>query len=137
MKSVLKLGCVLMALTVAVALAQPRKGRGTPRYDPSTEKTITGQIEDVQQTQRGRMMGTHILVKAETETVDVRLGPSNFIQNQGFTFAKGDTVEVVGSNMKVGGVEVLIAREVTKDGKKLTLRDSTGLPKWSRGGGRT
>ncbi|MBZ5610339.1 MAG: hypothetical protein LAP38_18915 [Acidobacteriia bacterium] len=137
MKSILKIGSVFMALTLAVAVAQPRRGQRTPVYDPSTEKTITGQIQDVQQTQRGRMQGTHLTVKTESETVDVRLGPSDFIQNQGFTFAKGDTVEIVGSIVKVAGADVMIAKEVTKDGKKLTLRDSAGRPMWARRGGRT
>jgi hypothetical protein len=64
----------------------------------------------------------------------VRLGPATYVQNQGFTFAKGDKVEIVGSKVTVGGVDVLIAREVTKDGKKLALRDTSGRPMWSRGG---
>lgn len=127
-----KLGNVLVgvcALTITVALAQPRPGGRA--YDPSKEVTISGTINDVQQVQRGQMTGTHIFVKTESETVDVRLGPSFFISNHGFSFAKGDQVEVVGAKATVGGVDVVIAREVTKDGKKLTLRDSTGRPLWA------
>jgi hypothetical protein len=135
MKSILKFGSIFLVFTLAIAVAQPRRGRAKPLYNPATEKTISGEVQDVQQTQRGRVPGLHLTVKTDSETVDVRLGPATFVQNQGFTFAKGDKVEIVGSKVTVGGAEVLIAREVTKDGKKLTLRDASGRPMWS--GGRT
>ena len=117
------------ALTIAVAFAQPRTDMR--HYDPSKEVTISGKVDDVQQAQQGRFPGTHLMVKTETETVDVRLGPSYFIENHGFSFAKGDQVEIVGARATVGGVEVVMAREVTKDGKKLTLRDTSGRPMWA------
>ena len=63
------------------------------------------------------------------------LGPSNFIADKGFSFAKGDEVEVTGSKVTVGGGESLIAREITKGGKTLVLGDKTGKPEWSRGMG--
>ena len=130
-----RIGTVLvgLALTATMALAQPRQKTRMPMYDVSKEATIAGTIDDVQQMQHGRMTGIHFLVKTEKETVDVHLGPSYFIENQGFHFAKGDQVEVLGSRVKMGGSEAFIAREVTKDGKTLTLRDSTGRPKWARG----
>ena len=137
MKSVLKFGSILLAFTLGIASAQPGPGRAKRLYDPATEKTVTGQIQDVQQTSKGRVPGTHLIVKTESETVDVRLGPSTFIESHGFRFAKGDTVEIVGSQVTVSGSEVLIAKEVTKDGKKLTLRDSTGRPLWAGPRGKT
>ena len=121
----------LCALTMTLALAQPRQG--SRLYDPSKEVTVSGTIEDVQQIPHGRMTGIHVLLKTASEKVDVRLGPSFFICNQGFSFAKGDEVEVLGAKAKVGGSDVVIAREVTKGGKKLTLRDASGRPLWARG----
>ncbi len=127
-----KIGKVLAwvsVLTMTAALAQPR--HRARLYDPAKEVTISGTIDEVSQIQHGRMTGMHVLVKTGTETIDVRLGPSFFISNQGFNFAKGDQVEVVGAKAKVGGADVLIAREVTKDAKKLTLRDANGRPLWA------
>jgi hypothetical protein len=49
-------------------------------------------------------------------------------------FAKGDQVEVIGSKVKGTDTEVVIAREVKKDGKVLTLRNAQGIPAWRRGG---
>jgi len=136
MNRMLKIGC-LLAAACALALAQPPEccmkhgGMKMAPYEVSTEATITGTVEDVLQPQRGRMMGTHLVVKTSAETIEVHVGPSNFVSGKGFTFAKGDSVQVVGSKVTIEGKEALIAREVTRDGKTLTLRDKTGRPLWA------
>ena len=100
-------------------------------YDPATEITLKGTIEVVTDNSRGRMMGTHLKVKAGEETREVMLGPSSFTAGKGFSFAKGDAIEVTGSKVTMGGTEYIIAREVVKDGKTLTLRDRSGTPQWA------
>jgi DNA/RNA endonuclease YhcR with UshA esterase domain len=117
------------AFSMTVALAQPR--RGPMHYDASKEITVSGTIDDVQEIQHNRMTGIHVLVKTENGTVDVHLGPAFFIKDQGFTFAKGDQVEIVGAKAKMAGADIVIAREVNKEGKQLTLRDASGRPKWA------
>ena len=125
--------CSAGALILPAAFAQPGKGAGkTARYyDPAAETTISGTILDVQQYQRGRVPGVHLVLKVESGTVDVRLGPSTYISNEGFVFAKGDTVQILGAKTRNGAQAAIIAREVTKDGKKLILRDTTGRPLWA------
>jgi hypothetical protein len=80
------------------------------------------------------MMGTHLTVKAGDETREIALGPSKFIAGKGFSFSKGDSVEVTGSKVTMGGTGYVIAREVIKDGKTLTLRDKSGTPQWAGSG---
>ena len=125
-------------LSVMLASAQGPNARKNMRmYNPATETTVKGTIEAVMQPTRGQMMGTHLTVKAGDETQEVMLGPSNFIASKDFSFAKGDSVEVTGSKVTMGGAEYVIAREVVKDGKTLTLRDKSGTPQWAgRGRGR-
>ncbi|MGP0075028.1 MAG: hypothetical protein ACLPWF_24215 [Bryobacteraceae bacterium] len=137
MNRMLRIGC-LLAATCALILAQPptgamKMGQGMKmtRYDISTETTITGTVQDVLQPHMGRMMGTHLIVKTATETIEVHVGPSNFVASEGFTFAKGESVQILGSRVTIDGKEALISREVTKDGKTLTLRDKTGRPLWA------
>jgi DNA/RNA endonuclease YhcR with UshA esterase domain len=120
----------LVSLTAA---AQGRRNRVT-RYDPATEITVTGTIEAVQQVSRsGAWGGTHLKLKTKDETLDVHLGPSKFVADKGFTFEKGDKVEVTGSKIKYDGKYALVARTVKKGDKTLTLRDASGVPLWSRG----
>jgi hypothetical protein len=124
-----------MLLTIALASSQtPQAGKAGRMYDPATETNFKGTIEAVTQGTRGQMMGTHLTVKAGEEKRDVRLGPAKFIKGKGFSFAKGDSIEVTGSKVTMGGGEYVIAREVVKDGKTLTLRDKSGVPEWAGSG---
>lgn len=51
----------------------------------------------------------------------------------GFSFRPGDEVEVLGSKVKLGNSEAVIAREIKKEDKRLMLRDAQGIPQWAGG----
>lgn len=121
-----------LLLSAVLASAQgPHAAKNMRMYDPATETTLKGTVDAVNQQARGQMMGTHLTIKTADETREVMLGPANFITGKGFAFAKGDAVEVTGSRITMGAMEFVIAREVVKDGKTLTLRDKTGTPQWA------
>jgi hypothetical protein len=105
------------------------------RYDTATETNFKGTVEEVKVYSRGGMGGggTHLIVKGDDQTLEIHLGPTDFLSKQGMSFAKGDQVTVTGSKVKLGDAEVILAREVKKGDKTLTLRDAQGLPAWSRG----
>jgi DNA/RNA endonuclease YhcR with UshA esterase domain len=127
---------LLVTASIAVAQSTPPNGtgRGMRNYDPATEVTVKGTVEDLTQTTGKRgWAGTHLTLKTDKGAYVVHVGPSSFIAGQGFTIDKGDTLEITGSKSTVNGKEVLLARTLTKDGKVLTLRDEKGIPKWSRG----
>ena len=132
---VLFMAVILAALaTAALAQGGPAAGRGTPTYNPKTEVRLTGSIEDVQQQPcMGGHTGTHIMLKTQSETDEVCVGPATYIQQKGFSFTKGDQVEVIGSNVKFDGKDVVVARQITKEKQVLTLRDAQGIPAWSGG----
>ena len=106
--------------------------RGSRNYNPATEITVKGTIENVMQSSgRHGWSGIHLSLKADQGICDVHVGPASFVSAQQFTFSKGDSIEVTGSKTKMNGKEVVIARQITKDGKVITLRDEQGFPKWS------
>jgi hypothetical protein len=128
----------ISALALLVALPAWTQGPGhhgrAHHYNPATEVRETGTIENVREVGGSRgWSGTHILLKTDKEDLDVHLGPTAFLVENGFTFAKGDHIEVLGSRVKVGATDALLAREVKKDAKTLVLRDANGIPKWSLG----
>jgi hypothetical protein len=105
-------------------------------YNPATETTVKGTVEEVKQIQGGPRSGqggTHLILKTDKETLEVHLGPTTFLEKQKFTFAKGDQIEVIGSRVKINGADALLAREVKKGDKTLTLRNAQGVPAWSGG----
>jgi hypothetical protein len=157
---------VVGALLLSAQGPEAGQHREMRMYDPSTETTFKGAVEEVTGATPGAMMdhgamgndpmkgdgatsngmmgkgmmggggmmGTHLVVKTGDENRTVMLGPPRFIANRGFAFVKGDTVEITGSKVKMGGSEHIVARQVVKDGKTLTLRDKTGTPEWAGGG---
>jgi DNA/RNA endonuclease YhcR with UshA esterase domain len=109
------------------------KGRMMMKYDPSTEVTVKGTVEEVQggsnpMSQGGMMgskkgmgrMGTHLVLKTQDGTLTVIVGPSRFIADKGFSFAKDDQIEVTGSKLKYQGKDEILAREIKK-GDKLVV----------------
>jgi DNA/RNA endonuclease YhcR with UshA esterase domain len=126
---------VTLLVAVSIAYAQGRRGqmRGMPRYNTATEVTLSGTITNVE-THMGRMgwNGTHLVVSFGAETLDVHVGPSNYLAQQGFSFAPGEQIQVTGSRIKFEGSDALIAREIKKGEQVLKLRNSQGIPAWSR-----
>jgi hypothetical protein len=102
-----------------------------PEYDPTAEVTFTGVVEDFHESQlRGDHPGLHLMVKTETESIEVHACPVRFLKELDFALDKGDTVKVIGS--RPGGTGVVIAREITKGQTSLILRDKAGAPVWVR-----
>jgi len=128
----LAVGTFLLSAVLASAQG-PNARMNMGMYNPATETTFKGSVEAVTQPGRGQMMGTHLAVMAGDETRDVMLGPSNFLSEKRFSFARGDSIEVTGSKVTMRGTAYVIAREIVKDGKTLTLRDKSGTPQWAGG----
>ncbi|HEX9185438.1 MAG TPA: hypothetical protein VGB87_00065 [Vicinamibacteria bacterium] len=101
-----------------------------PEYDPKAEVTLKGVVEDFHESKtRGDHPGLHLVVKTETETVEVHACPVRFMSELEFTIEKGDEITIVGS--RPGAGEVVVAREIAKGQTSLILRDKTGEPIWT------
>jgi len=126
-------------VTVAVALAAvaafakipklPQTGP-EPVYDPATAVEIWGVVVDVRRVPAKALEGVHLDVKTDGGVLDVYLGPSNFVEMFGVTFAKGDMVNVRGSQVRFQGADVVLAREIDRKLETLYLRDESGEPMW-------
>jgi|SRR5579871_2566646 len=126
---------LIMFIAMPLSFGQIRSSSsGIRNYDPKTETTVTGTVQQVKQIAgRHGWNGTHLALKTVSGTLDVHLGPEAYIASQGFSFAAGDKVEVLGSKVTLGGTEALIAREVKKGDKVLVLRNAAGVPQWAGG----
>ena len=130
------LGTVLVALSAVGLYAQSGKGLtpGSRMYDPNTETTFKAVVQEVKEVPGpGHGTGTHLTVKSGNDVYDVHVGPTWYLKQQKYTFATGDEVEVTGSKVKYQGADVIIARQIKKDGGVWTLRNARGIPLWSRG----
>lgn len=102
------------------------------KYNPATEITVNGTVENVDQkiNRRGRE-ATHLFIRTESGIFRVQLGPTEFLRSNNFYFSQGDGLQVTGSRIPHKRFDVLIAREIRKGAQILTLRDSFGRPAWS------
>jgi len=125
---------------VAVEPAAPKRGMRGPGarvYDPRTVATLSGEVGAVHRMDGRRGEGIHLELKTASETVDVHVGPSWFLEKEKLQLAAGDQVEVTGSRVTLAGKATVIAQVVKKGETAVALRDVNGIPVWAgRGGGR-
>jgi hypothetical protein len=137
----------LLILSAAIQVAAqmgPGRGQGRmmggPFYNTGTEVTMNGTVDEVQQITgasgqtwkcpRG-WSGTHLMLKTDSGTLPVHVGPSAYLASKNFSIAKGDKLTIVGSKVQYQGADFLIAKEITRGNEVLTLRNSAGFPLWS------
>ena len=134
--------------TMAQMGGGPGSGRSMhgPLYDPASETTVKGTVKEVQQLtgkpipgSSGTMSGTcprgwsgtHLTLTTDQGTLIVHVGPTAYLTSKNFSIAKGDELTITGSEVQYQGSDFLIAREIIKGGRTLTLRDTKGFPLWS------
>ena len=105
-------------------------------YDPSVETSVIGTIVHVVPLPAADgAVGVHFDLKGPAGVIDVHLAPAMFIGANNAWFSVEDVVEVTGVSTIIDGNRVVIAREVKRNGKTLTLRAADGSPRWSAGEG--
>lgn len=126
---------ILLAIAILCALpliAQKAQETNQPKYDVTTETKIKGTIEEVRLPPKGsEKQIAHLLVKTDTDTVDVYLCPKSFLDDMGISFSKGDEIALTGSRVKQGEASLILAREIVKGTDTLVFRDGKGNPVWS------
>jgi hypothetical protein len=125
-----------LLLGLAASSDQTAQAEPEPRYDSATTVDMMTVVADVREVPRGNpLSGSHLMVRLDSaketsETIDVYLGPANYLKDFEVTFAKGDRVQVIGSKVKYGGAPVVLARQVRRESTTLYLRDENGTPYW-------
>lgn len=132
------------AVLVSTTFAGPWKGwRGSggwgkggsyqQTYNPATIETLSGEVVGIEEftPMKGMQGGIHLLLKTDTETVSVHLGPAWYIEKLDSQIEPGDTVDVRGSRITFQGNPAVIAAELKKGDAVLPLRDERGIPVWS------
>ena len=117
----------LAALTFVAASAFPQ----APKYDPSTETTFKGVVEQLKLVPpNGAKSVVYLVLKSTPDNAEVFLCPKSFLDEIGVTFKADDAIEITGSKVKQDGADLTLAREIVKNGETLTLRFKDGKPAW-------
>jgi hypothetical protein len=123
LKSLLLFAVLLLVLPVLPLLAD------APKYQRSTEVTLRGEVlyvgDDASAT-----VGAYVIMKDGNNEIQVYLAPHSFLDAQGIELRAGASIAVIGSRTQWGGGEIILARQLTKGSKTVTLRTADGAPQW-------
>jgi len=129
------LGAFVIAAALPLLAADPVASKaGGPIYNPSAEVRFSAVITGARQVAEGPLPGVHLTAQSKTGVADVYLGPSDFLKIFKTSFPVGAPIQVIGSRVKIGDSETILAREVTEGETTLTLRDFGGAPVWEHWG---
>jgi DNA/RNA endonuclease YhcR with UshA esterase domain len=122
-----KLVSVVALIVTAMFLSLNAQTPAMPKYAKSSEVKVKGVVDEVKTATDGIV---HLTLKTDKGSLDVVIAPEKFLKEMEITFAKGDALEVLGSQVASGEATVLLAREVTRSGEIMMMRDETGKPVW-------
>jgi len=119
-------------LVTSVALAAQNPAGATRQYDPSAEQPYQGVITGViATTGPDGTVGVHLNLQTSGGVVlKVHLGPAIFIGMNDASFFVDEAIALTGAFVNHDGEVAVWARQVTKNGKTLTLREPDGTPRW-------
>lgn len=132
----------LLALLLAPqGWSQQQFPAATPKaarlYNPQAAETLAGNVAALNRIpakRPGRPDRVMMVLQTDKGTVNVHLGPADYLDRQALKLAPGDQVEVKGIRITRPKVTVFMAGEVRKGDQILKLRDdTTGRPLWAKG----
>jgi len=136
---------VIIAISAVMTISHSsfaQSGMGGPgnqgyqrMYDTATVQTLRGEVVAVDTVRAGHGPGAgiHLTLKTDSTSVGVHLGPGWYLESQSVKVIAGDRITVTGSRVVFQGKPVIVAAEVRKGERILSLRNSQGYPLWSGG----
>jgi hypothetical protein len=122
----------ILAVSASAASSQPRgNGMGMPRYDKASETRLGGTVAEVQTVGSAGGAGIHLVLTTPDGSIEVHVGPADWLASKHYTFAKGDRLEILGARVSEDSKTFLIARQITRGSETLILRDDAGVPLWA------
>jgi hypothetical protein len=128
----------ILGAVMTLAIITPAFGGGkdpapaVPQYNVKAETDLVGTVVKIREVPAGEAFaGTHLTMQVRNETIDVFLGPADFIKLMALPLKAGlKDVGITGSKVKFEGNDLVLARELRIDKTVLSLRDETGFPNW-------
>lgn len=116
----------------ATLTAKDPKLSGVPEYNPATVVHANFQVADFKVVPAPEPLeGAHLFVKSGNgETLDVFLGPAKYVKIFSLPLVAGDRINLIGSEVKFKGANLVLGREITKGAVTMILRDENGIPMW-------
>ena len=122
----------LSLLSAGAACAQTQKAESLAQrdqaYDVRRESALQGTVVKYTAESAVAPLGAHVTIQTSSGAVDVHIGNPKILENNHLTLAAGDTVKVVGENLRYGNGTQFFARLIAKGGQSVAVRSMRGLP---------
>lgn len=119
----------LLWVTGTMKFERPVTAQGAALYNRATETTVKGVVRELRDfdcpVSEGEI-GSHLMLMTANGALQIHLAPARILRSHQMRFAPGDQLEVVGSALRIGGKEGMIAREVNRGNESFALRDPDG-----------
>jgi hypothetical protein len=116
---------------------------GLGAFDLSNVRTIEGTITEIgksQATEREDVIWLRVRT-AEGQSINVQVGPRDYLSRQNFFVVNGDRVRLTGWNARTpgapGATPVFVLADISHDNYTLQLRNRSGEPLWTAEPGAT
>jgi hypothetical protein len=134
MRNELLFFCMLLAalailMATATVVSSDRPYRDVVGYNVLKERMFEGVVAS-----KGHIVedSTYFRLKMANATVEVQIGPKEFLERSGFKLNIEDRVTVIGMPVVMNERLVVLAREVSGMNGVLVVRDEVGRPLWER-----
>jgi len=119
----------LLRFSGVIKFERPVTAQGAALYNRANETTVKGVVQELTEFDCPVSEGeieSHVTLMTPDGTLQIHLAPARIMRSHQVRFALGDQLQVVGSAVRLGGKDGLIAREVTRGNESFILRDSGG-----------
>jgi hypothetical protein len=99
-------------------------------YDPAKEITVKGTVAGLAEYACPGADGElerHLTLKTTSGDYEIHLAPSRVMRSVGWEFKAGQTIEVLGAQVRYRGQDGLIARQIREGENVYTLRGTNGV----------
>lgn len=125
----------LLQLAAIGVLTSAAFSQAPPKYDRATETTLKVTIQEIKLVPpSGGKPVAYLLTRngpdKDKDAVQIFLCPKSFLDELGIAFKADESVQITGSKVKQDGADLILAREVVKNGETLTFRFQDGKPAW-------
>jgi hypothetical protein len=121
--------CAVLLLVLGVSFHRPAPAQGAALYNPAAESLVRGVVQeelDFDCPVSEGEMGRHLMLKTSEGVLQVHLAPARIMSSHGFSFVRGDQIEVRGALVRLAGTNGIIAREITRGNETIIFRDGQG-----------
>jgi hypothetical protein len=128
--------CALLFGSLAISANGATNGPGNePSYNPATTVAASGIVTAVREVPAGQPLeGVHLTIKNKTTTMEIYVAPLSFLKFLRANFVVGNDLDVVGSKVRTGAMEVILAKEINDGKSTIELRNGYGAEAWKNWG---